>query len=84
MFTADLFERVVRTAVVSFIVAFGGAFVAPPTGDWSAWKAAGVAAILAGANAAGSAVLALITKKAGPSSDTASVLPPAVQAPVAR
>ena len=75
MFTADLFERVVRTALVTFITAFSAAFAAPATSSWSGWKNAAVAALLAGGTAVGSAVLGLITKQFGPSTDMASVLP---------
>lgn len=75
MFTADLFERMVRTAFVTFCTAFASAFVAPPTSDWSTWKAATIAAALAGANAVGSAILALITKNIGPDKQTASMVP---------
>ncbi len=81
MFTADLFERVVRTAVVSFWGAFSLAMSATLASglQWSVswWEAAVGAAALAGVNAVGTAVLALVTKMAGPDKSTASMLPPA-------
>ena len=79
MFTADLFERVVRTFIVTFISTFGLVFAAP-TDVTSAggWKAAAIAAVLAAASSAGSAVLALITKNVGASKTTASMVLPDV------
>lgn len=81
MFTADLFERAVRTFVVTFISTFGLAFAAPTdVTNAAGWKAAGIAAVLASVSAAGSAALALLTKPVG-DKNTASMI---VQAPVAK
>jgi hypothetical protein len=78
MFTADLFERVVRTFIVTFVSTFGLVFAAPTdVTNAGAWKAAGIAAVLAACSAGGSAVLALITKQFGPSKATASMVPQA-------
>lgn len=67
-FLKDLAERVVRT----FVAAATAALVLPATDLYSmaAWKSAAVAAAIAGVTA----VLGVITKSVGPSTDTASVL----------
>lgn len=84
MFTADLLERAAKTAVQAFLVTFLGALTASVTpgvafnAAW--WQSAGLAALAAGATAAVSAVMSLLSKPVG-NPNNASILASGVVAP---
>lgn len=69
MFTADLLERAVKTALQSFLAAFSVAMLATLAHglEWSVawWQAAAGAAFLAGITAATSAITSLLSKPVG-------------------
>ena len=75
MFTADLLERAVKTFFQSFVATFGMTFIVPANVvDLSAWKAAGLAAVVASVSAGISGITSLLSKKVGTNKDTASIV----------
>lgn len=77
MFTADLLERAVKTALQSFVAAFSVAMLATLAHglEWSVawWQAAAGAAFLAGITAATSAITSLLSKPVGDKSSASLV-----------
>jgi apolipoprotein N-acyltransferase len=78
MFTADLFERAVKTWLQTFLTVFLGALVVPANVfSVTNWKAAALGALAGAVAAAFSAVMSLLSKPVGDKT-TASLIKPGV------